>query len=368
MTAAVATYEITAGGPVRRFERIIHLARGVERDWQRRAIAIGAVVHLPVLLFGVGMRVVTGQWPLVIQEVSTHARALVALPLLLFAQRLVDDRARSFGEYLIASEIVQPAEAAYHAALTRSVRLRDSTVVEATLVVLAIASLFASGTYLGGRALVMWASLPAIIVFRFLLLHWLWRWVLWIVFLWRISRLPLALRSTHPDRLAGLGPALGPSYAFAAVVAGCSAMISGGWVDQMLYAGRPVSSFYDVAIAFIVTAVVVAHAPGCVFIGVLYRARKNTLKRYGAFAQRYVVAFDTRWNDERGEAALGAPDISGLADLGGSFVVVPETRVVPGSRRLLHVIVIAALIPMLPLALIAVGFFSLLHQLGKVLL
>lgn len=368
MTAAVAPYEITAGGPVRRFERVIHLTRGVERDWLRRAVAIGAVVHIPLLLFGVGTRVVTGEWPFVVQELSTHARALVAIPLLLFAQRLVDDRARIFGEYLIESGIAQPVEAAYHAAVARSMRLRDSILAEAVVLVLSIASLFASSTYLGGRGLVLWATLPAIIVFRFLLLHWLWRWVLWIVFLWRISRLPLVLRSTHPDRLAGLAPALGPSYAFAAVVAGCAAMISGGWIDQMLYADRPVSTFFDVAIAFILIAVVVSHAPAYVFVGVLYRVRKNGLARYGALAQRYVAAFDTRWIDARGEAALGAADISGLADLGGSYSVIPETRVMPGSRRLLQGIVTAALVPMLPLVLIAVGFMSLLERLGKVLL
>jgi len=367
MTTAAATYEIAAGGPIHRFERVIRLTRGAEQDWLRRAVAIGALVHLPLLLFAVGTRLFTGAWPFVVQELSTHARALVAIPLLLFAQRLVDDRARGFGEYLITSGIAQPVEAAYHATVARSTRLRDSLITEIALVAVTIVSLFASGTYLGGRELVTWASLPAIVVFRFLLFHWLWRWVLWIGFLWRISRLPLALRSTHPDRLAGLGPALGPSYAFAAVVAGCAAMISGGWIDQMLYAGRPVSTFYDVAVTFVVIAVIVAYAPACVFIGVLYRVRKSGLVHYGSLAQRYVAAFDTRWVDARGDAALGAADISGLADLGGTYSVIPETRVLPGSRRLLRVIVAAALVPMLPLAMIAVGFVSLLEQLGDML-
>jgi hypothetical protein len=368
MTAAVASYEITAGGPIRRVERVIHLARGVERDWLRRAVAIGVVVHVPLLLFGVGTRVVTGEWPFVVQEISTHARALVAIPLLLFAQRLVDDRARVFGEYLLASGLAQPVEAEYGRVVARSVRLRDSLIAEVAVLLLSLASLFASDTYLGARALVTWATLPAIVVFRFLLLHWLWRWALWIVFLWRVSRLPLALRPTHPDRVAGLGPALGPSYAFAAVVVGCASMISGGWIDQMLYAGRTVSTFYDVAIAFVVIAVVVSHAPACVFIGVLYRVRRSGLARYGALAQRYVAAFDVRWIDARGESALGAADISGLADLGGSYSVIPETRVIPGSSRLLQTIVAAALVPMLPLALIAIGFISLLERMGKVLL
>lgn len=155
MTAAAAAYEITAGGPVRRFERVIHLTRGLESDWLRLAVAIGAVVHIPVLLFGIGTRLVAGEWPFVVQEVSTHARALVAIPLLLFAQRLVDERARGFGEYLLASRIARPVAAEYHATVTRSVRLRDSFVAEVALLLLSIASLFASETYLGGRALVM---------------------------------------------------------------------------------------------------------------------------------------------------------------------------------------------------------------------
>lgn len=368
MTSAVATYEIASGGPVRHLERVTHLTRGIDRDWVRRVVALVAIVYVPVLLFGIGTRVVTGEWPFVVQEVSTHARALVTIPLLLFAERLVDDRARGFGEYLIASGLARPVEAEYHAAVARTVRLRDSVIAEGMLLLVAVATMFASDTYLGVQALVMWSTLPAIVVFRFLLLRWLWRWMLWTVFLWRISRLPLALRATHADRLAGLGPALGPSYAFAAVVMGCAATISGGWLDQMLYAGRPVSAFYDVAIAFVVIAVVVAHAPTCVFIGVLYRVRQSGLARYGALMQRYVAAFDARWIDARGETALGAEDISGLADLGGSYRVIPEARVVPGSRRLLQTIVAAAVLPMLPLGLVAVGFMSLLERLAKALL
>jgi hypothetical protein len=369
MTTATATYEISTGGPIRRFERIIHLTRGVERDWMRRAVALGALVHVPLLLFGIGSRLVTGEWPFVIQELSTHTRALVAIPLLLFAQRLVDDRARVFGDYLLTSGIVRSDAAAYTEAVSRSIRLRDSAFAELALVALTIASLFSSDTYLGGQSLVRLAALPAVIVFRFLLLQWMWRWGLWIVFLWRLSKLPLTLRSTHPDRLAGLGPALGPSYAFAAVVAGCSAMLTGGWVDQMLYAGRTLSDFYDVAITFVVLALGAAYLPACVFVGLLYRVRKTDLAHYGALAQRYIAAFDARWLDAHEDTeAPSSADVSGLADLGGAYQVIRDTRVLPASRRLFRVIVAAALLPMLPLGLIAVGFISLLEQLGDLLL
>jgi hypothetical protein len=349
-------------------ERAVHLTRGTQRDWLRRVVAILAVVYVPLLVFGAISRIVTGEWIPALTQVSTHVRGLVAIPLLLAAEHLVDARARAFGNYMVASGLVSPVEDVYRAAVARVIRLRDSAIAETALLVLAIASLLFKGTYVGTGALAMWGALPEVIVFRFLLLRWVWRWLLWTAFLWRLSRMPLALRATHPDRLAGLGPVLGPAYALTAVVAGCSAAIAGGWAEQMLEAHVPLSTYYKPAGMYAVLSIMLVLAPGCVFAGMLYRARKAGLGVYGAFAQRYVDAFDAKWMAARGQDALGAADISGLADLGGSYVVVGEMRVVPWASRLIKITVVAALVPILSLALIDRDVSDLIAQLGKALL
>lgn len=367
-TTAIAPYEIASGGALRDVERAVHLTRGTDRDWVRRVVAILAIVYVPLLVFGGISRIVSGEWIPALTQVSTHVRGLVAIPLLLAAEHLVDARARAFGNYMISSGLALPVEDAYRAAVARAVQWRDSAIAETALLVISIGSLLFKATYVGTDALAIWGELPEVIVFRFLLLRWAWRWLLWTVFLWRLSRMPLALRATHPDRFAGLGPVLGPAYAFTAVIAGCSAAIAGGWADHMLQAHAPLSTFYKPTIAYAVLSIMLVLAPGSVFAAMLYRARRTGLGSYGAFAQRYVDAFDAKWMAARGQDALGAADISGLADLGGSYVVVGEMRVVPWALRLIKITVAAALVPVLALALIEHNVSELIAQLGKALL
>ena len=64
--------------------------------------------------------------------------------------------------------------------------------------------------------------------------------------------------------------------------------------------------------------------------------------------------FEKKWLNAAalpGEPLLGTSDLQSLADLSSSVGIVPEMRWVPVSKRLLMVVVIAALLPMLPLIL-----------------
>ena len=56
-----------------------------------------------------------------------------------------------------------------------------------------------------------WVSNPII---QFLLLRWLYRLLIWTRFLWQVSRIPLSLMPTHPDRNCGLGFLGGSAYAY----------------------------------------------------------------------------------------------------------------------------------------------------------
>lgn len=368
MPPTVEVYDVASGGVFYRLWRAVHLTRGTPHDWLRYSGVVLAVVYLPLLIIGLVLGIVTREWIPALSYVSTHVRALIAIPLLLAAEPLVDARARGLCRYLLDSDLLSRAEEGYRSAVRRGVRVRDSAAAEVLLLALAIASVFWSPTYLGGGALVVVATVPEVVAFRYLLLRWLWRWGLWGLFLWRVARLPLSLRATHPDRLAGLGPVLGPAYAFAVVVAACSAAIAAGWADQMIYQAHPLKSFYAPALTFGVLAIAVALVPGLSFIGPLYRQRKADLARYGALARRYVDMFEERYMDTRGRDALAEIDTSGLADLGTSYDVVTEMRIVPWSGRLIQTTLAAAVVPMLSLALIDLGAIQLLGRIGKALL
>ena len=325
------------------------------REMWRRVMAVLVFTCLPVLVVGLGWRIYSGEWPLALTRISTHARAFLAIPLLLCAEALVDVRVREACLYLADSGIIGEAPGAYRSLVARYTRIRDSIAAQVVVLVIATVSLFLDWTYVDGAAPSVWGALPVTLVFRFLLVRWLWRWLLWDRLLWGVSRLPLRLRSTHPDRLAGLEPLLGPGHAFAAVVAGGAVALAGGWADLMLRTGVSSATLRVPAVSFAVVAIAVATAPTLSFIPHLYRARKDGLAIYGVFAAQVTDAFESRWFNTDGGLALRKQDISSLCDLGGAYEVIVGTRVVPWSHRLGLVVGVGALAPIVPLFLADVG-------------
>jgi hypothetical protein len=295
-------------------------------------------------------------------RIDAHARALVAVPLLLAAEPLVDARARAAGRYLRESGLVAPVAGAYQRAVARTARLRDAALGEVILLAAAAATTMPGVLSIGDGAALRLAIVPSVVVFRFLLLRWIWRWGLWALLLVRLSRLGLAVRASNPDRMAGLGPLLGPAHAFTVVVAGVAAAVAGGWADMMRLEGLPFSAFKNTAIAYAVVAAIVVVLPGCAFAPLLYRTRREGLGGYGAFAHRYAEAFEDRWLGAAGPRALGAPDIQSLADLGNSYDVMVAMRVALWNRRLVVQVVAAAAAPMLPLLLADAGAPALIER------
>jgi len=249
MPAATPSYEIAEGGLLRAVEHALHLARGDRRDWWRCAGFFVLIIYAPVLALGVVWWLATGAWGSTLSNLHTHVRPLITIPLLFLAEPLVDARAQGAGAYVRAARLVSAGSSDdYDSAIARTAKLRDSHVIEIALFALALATSFLRGTYTVATSLFHWANEPAIVLYRFLVLRWIWRWLLWGVFLGRVSRLRLSLRATHPDRLAGLGPLLGPAYAIPVVATAVSVTLAAAWGEPMIRTGVPLSTFYGIAI------------------------------------------------------------------------------------------------------------------------
>lgn len=368
--AELQRYSFTRGGPLRRAEQILRITRGGQHDLRRRAGAAIAFAYVPVLALGIGWRVATGHWPLAMLELTTHVHVLVVPPLLLLAEQEIDERAGSAGRYLLRSQLVEPENlAAHRSTISRTARLRDSSVVEAALLIIALVSLLVlPASTRETEPAIRWSVRPGFLLYYFLLLRLVWRWCLWALYLRRLSRLPLALRALHPDRVAGLAPLAGPSIAFAFLVMAGASSLAATWADRMRFEGASATAFSSLAITYVVVALVVAAAPLMVFTGRLLRVRRQGVRAYGAFASRYVEAFERRWLDRGGEEALGAQDIQAFNDLGASFERVQQMRVVVAPRAMVTAVVAGAALPLLPLAMAEVGAATLLATLAKALL
>jgi hypothetical protein len=132
-------------------------------------------------------------------------------------------------------------------------------------------------------------------------------------------------------------------------------MLAGLIASNVLYHGGKLLSFKLQAGAFVVFFVGLIFGPLLVFTSQMARTRRKGLAEYGLFAQRYVAGFREKWIFDSGtspEALLGTGDIQSLADLGNSYAVVQEMRVVPFALKDVFRLAAATAAPMVPLLLL----------------
>jgi len=102
----------------------------------------------------------------------------------------------------------------------------------------------------------------------------------------------------------------------------------------------------------------------------LSRVKREGLRAYGRLGSRYVEAFEQKWirgAAPKDEELLGSADIQSLTDLGNSFAVIQEMRVVPFSvKDLLRLAAITAA-PLLPLTLTVFSLEELVTRVLKIL-
>jgi hypothetical protein len=124
---------------------------------------------------------------------------------------------------------------------------------------------------------------------------------------------------------------------------------------NIVFENSTLASEKFVVIAYIAGATFICLLPLLALAGTLRRTWRKGLREYGAFACSYVQQFNRKWiqrQNPEGETPLGAPDITSLNGLGGSFHTLEEMRFLPIDRRSIMILALSGALPMLPLALL----------------
>ena len=146
-------------------------------------------------------------------------------------------------------------------------------------------------------------------------------------------------------------------------------MISGFIATNVLYQGQVLLS-YKILIASVVSLfVLVIIGPLVMFTPLLAREKRNGLVEYGNLASDYVRKFDDKWlhDGAKGEEVLGTGDIQSLADLGNSYVVLGEMRLVPFGIKDIVRLAVATAAPMAPLLLIIMPMEEVVTRIFKII-
>jgi hypothetical protein len=371
-------FRLTEGGPCYRVLAYLRLRTptGVARMWW-----LGVAIWLPL---GLGELVhfllgIPGDPAL--RDISLHIRILFTLPILLIAERLLDQTVLSALASFDRGGYTD--REATDAILARAEKLRDAWQVELALLAVALvggqlvlwrvfgsAGLFHGGADVGALTFSrVWYGVVALPLVQFVMFRWMWRWVIWTFVLYRISRLPLSVVATHADFAGGLAVFARPVTGFAGFVLGNGAIIAAAWGTQAYEGASSIQRLMPMLVVYLLTVAVLAVGPLFVFCAPLFRARRLTLAQYGDFMRTYTLQFHSKWIAPVGQGSpLGTPDIQSLADLGHAFQVASKTRVFAFGPRTLVVVWIAALIPMVPLFAGAISFETVLKRIvGTVL-
>jgi hypothetical protein len=364
---SAADFSLVTGDPLHRAQRLVGLipARGLGTV-RRIAIAV-ALTWLPLVLWALWKHLLlpgTAAEPL-LRHFGIHARFLVALPLFLASEGLVERSLRRVLPQFLSSGVVDESlEPAFRRILVDAGRLRDSRL--ALLVILALVAaasvtgweqavdnheLLWTGAVAGSGFAAAWFSWVSRPIFLLVLLAWLWRLVVVTRLFQQIAGLDLRLAPTHPDRAGGIGFVEKLPAAFAPFFVGIAVVIAGRWGHDALYHALPVDDLLVPAAVLVAGSVLLGVAPLIMFAGRLLALKRRSLVEVGALLADYGRLFERRWLrretvDDRG--LLGAPEIGPVADTVALYEAISRMRTVPFSRSSIVPLALAAALPMVP--------------------
>lgn len=381
-------FSLVLGGPLFQLFRRAHLSGDALELLRMRMLVITCVAWVPLLLLSVFSGHALGGTTGIpfLHDIETHVRILIALPILIAAELVVHLRIRPTVAQFVERGIIMPEDMPrFHDAIASTLRARNSAIGEVALVVVVYTlgiwvwynqiALGAASWYAdpddGQMHLTpagYWYVFVSIPICQFVMLRWYLRLFLWFRFLWQVSRLNLRLVPIHPDRAAGLSFLGGSTYAFAPILFAQGAMLAGLIASQIFFGGKNLMAFQVEMAGFVAFFLVIILGPLTVFTPSLARARRQGLRDFGRLASRYTGEFEDKWVKGGGASAdeqlLGCADIQSLADLGNSYTVVQEMRLLPFGLKDVTTLAAATAAPLLPLTL---TIFSLEELVGHVI-
>jgi hypothetical protein len=382
-----ASFPLFEGGPFAKVHAALRLD-GVERrhTW-RKIFAAVLVTWVPlVVLAAVQGHAIGPTWrDSMVLDVAMLARFLVAVPLLIAATPSFRRKLRTIVPHFLDAELVKEHEREkFLASISTMTRWRDSWLAAVVLMALAAGDALAFSSLAvempdtwrildtaGHRHFSLagwWLVAVSEPLYDLVVLQLLYRLVLWWRFLWKTSRLDLHINAAHPDGAGGLAflgmvlPAFQPPlFAIAVSAAGMVATV-------MLLTGASFMSFQSAIAAATAVLVALMAGPLVFFKGRLSAAKQRAVLAWGILAGRQLRAFDEKWLGANPPAAgelLNAPDFAAIGGLHPAATAMQRMNTLPFWPTQLVPLVVAALLPFLPVAAMEIPLKEILMQAWK---
>jgi hypothetical protein len=326
-------------------------------------------------------------------DFAAYAQFLVGLPLFIAAEVVVDRSTREAARQFIACGIVSDRDTPRVYALHELIKkLRMSywsdvaCIVIGYLISLAILipefgpdplpTWHAQGE---GHSRMLtaagyWEFLIALPVLQYIWLRFAWKILLWVFYLYRITRFRLDLHPTHPDLTGGIGfisEAQGrfALYILAYGISNVAATV--GYEIAVLNYDLSIMPVWGPLVGFAIGAPLLFTLPLFMFTKQLYRSRARALAVYRERVTEHSRQVERRWlvhSDGLGTPQEEMRELAELATLGTMFSRIEHMRVVPFDLRSFGQLVgstFGSLATLLPLLHAKGDLANILETIGK---
>jgi hypothetical protein len=383
-------YELFDSGPPLAWQKALRLVRPPEeRQISRPVLAAVVVGWLPIAVLA-GALLITGH-PTALSfftDIAVHARFLLALPLIVLAEVDVIPAFGRIVTHFLSSGMVDRDKEGYFEAVNSTRRLLDSkwaTYITFALAYAAVIALITSidrnntpAWYWGGPGPLglslpgVWHAFVSLPLLLWPCFGWAWRLLLWWRFLARMSRLDLRLIPTHPDHAGGLKFVSTSIRAYRLLAAAIGVIVAGTAMNHALRSG--VSSplaYRNSAIAVVVLVLLLSAGPLLMFVTKLRNTRLRGMLHYGRLGSAVGAEFEQKWISQKENVDTGTlevPDFSAMTDLYQVVGNVYEVMDVPFGLKDLTPVVVAALMPFVPVVLMTVPLSEIVQTVKSLLL
>jgi hypothetical protein len=382
--------ELFEGGPPVRILRLLGLIKPDRPIIGKRAGLCIAISWVPLALLALvqGMTQQDAAAFSFFSDFAAFARFIVAVPILIYAETDCIPRLCRIANHFLEGGFVRDSDVSLYDRAVRSTRrLMESRLAEIATFILAYAAALTLVRYVpltdlpdwypSGREFPSispagwWHGLVSMPLLLALLFGWFWRALLWARFLWLMARLDLRLVPSHPDLYGGLHFVGTSLRAFRLLAFAFGTIVAGTMGNRVIHEGGSLLEIRNVAIGLGVFVLALFVSPLLVFLRKLPETKRRAEFEYGRIAGEVGREFEKKWmksSHRVDEGALQAEDFSATTDLYELVSRVYQAKVLPFGSREVGFLILAAVLPLAPVALSLVPLGEILNHAAKFLL
>ncbi|MGL6268452.1 MAG: hypothetical protein ACRC2O_11030, partial [Chitinophagaceae bacterium] len=307
-----------------------------------------------VILTAISGTLYTGTNLSFIKDIAIQCRILIGIPMLILISDVVFKKTSPVLEYL--SEVMMlpgDKEMFISGPLLKAKRSIDAAWTEIILVIIVVGIAFsneggtsffvehiASGSWIVSMKEIdyplsnagKWLHYISIPVFQFLLIRWLWRYLVWIMLLFKISKMNLCLQPSHPDNTGGLGVILIAQRNFIYLFVVFGIVISGEMIESLLGNEKLFDTIKVEILGYVILSISLVVFPLFFFTRKLVKTKYTGLidlsKAGIILSKKFETEFVQHMSTEK-KIAENTVDPSMHVDYSGIYQSLQEMRTVP---------------------------------------